>query len=87
MNSLFITIMFSAFWHSQNINTDTGAQRLIIPIDYTFKSIKIYNDLLVYITEEEKNEIIVRDEDVANAIKFKVEDGVLIIHCKNSIFR
>jgi len=86
MNSLFMTILFSAFWHSQSINNDTVVQRLIIPLDHTFKSIKIYNDILVYVAEGEKNEIIVKDEAVANVIKFKVDEGVLIIHCKNSIF-
>ena len=88
MNNLFISILLSALghFHSADIKTDTASQKMIIPVDYSFNSVMIYNDILVYITEGEKNEITVRDADVANAIKFKVDGGVLVIHGKKGFF-
>jgi hypothetical protein len=84
MNNLFITIFLTALGHIQG--TDTGSQKLIIPVNFTFNSVTIYDDMVVYIIEGERNEIIVRNEDVAHAIRFKVDDSVLVIHGKNRLF-
>jgi len=88
MNSLFITLIFSALghFHSFGIKSETSSQKMTLPVNYSFNSVMIYNNILVYIKEGEKNEIIVKNEEVANAIKFKVDDGVLVIHGKNSFF-
>ena len=88
MNNLFISVLLSAFghFHFTDIKTDTASQKMTMPINYTFNSVTIYNDILVYITEGEKNEITVRDEGVAHAIKFKVDAGVLVIHSKKGFF-
>ena len=86
MNSLFISIIISASSqiHGDHALKDTLSQKLTIPVEYAFNSIMIYNDITVYITEGDKNEIIVKDEDVSNNFKFKVTDGVLVIHGKKS---
>lgn len=84
MNNLFITLLLSAFGLTNG--TDSGSQDIVIPLNYTFNSVTIYSNMVVYITEGEKNEIIVKDEEVANAIKFKVNRGALVVHGKKGFF-
>jgi hypothetical protein len=88
MNSLFLSILVSAFSHFHNADTrpDTLSQKMTIPVTYAFDCVTIYNNILVYITEGTENEIIVRDGEAANNIKFKVTDGVLVIRGKSRMF-
>ncbi len=84
MNHLFISILLSAFGHIYA--TDTGSQDLVMPVNETFNSVTIYRDMVVYIMQGEKNEIIVKDKVVANVIKFKVDHEVLVLHGRKSYF-
>ena len=84
MNHLFISILLSAFGHIYA--TDSGSQDIVIPVNDTFNSVKIYSDIIVYIMQGEKNEILVKDIGVANAIKFKVDGSVLVVHGRKSYF-
>ena len=84
MNHLFISILLSAFGHIYA--TDPSSKDIVIPVNDTFNSVKIYNDILVYIMQGEKNEILVEDIAVANAIKFKVNGSVLVVHGRKSYF-
>jgi Putative auto-transporter adhesin, head GIN domain len=84
MNNLFITILLTALGHIQG--TDTASQKLIIPVNFTFSGVTIYDGMAIYILEGERNEIIVRNEAVANAIRFEVNDSVLVVHGKNRLF-
>jgi Putative auto-transporter adhesin, head GIN domain len=84
MNNLFITILLTALGHIPG--TDTVSQKFIIPVNFTFSGVTIYDDMAIYIMEGERNEIIVRNEDVADAIRFKVDDSILIVHGKNRLF-
>jgi hypothetical protein len=88
MNSLFISIVLSVFSniHTVKSSSDTVSQKLTIPVDNAFNSLMVYNNIVVYLTEGDKNEILVRDEGVANNIKFKVTDGVLAIRSKKGLF-
>jgi hypothetical protein len=86
MNILFISVFFTAFGYYQSVPSDTVSEKMIIPVNYSFNSVTVYSDVIVYITEGDKNEIIVKNEDVAKAIKFKVDEGVLVIHGKKGFF-
>ena len=88
MNSLILSVIFYSvsFNHCAYERTDTTLSTQIIPIESSFNSIKIYSDITVYITEGDRNEIVVKNEEVANNIKFKVEDGILLIRGRKVIF-
>ena len=86
MNTLLISIVMSALSHITVDNTvkDTSAQKITIPAEHSFHSVVIYNDELVFIKEGTENEIIVNSEEDANNIKYKVNDGVLVIRGKKN---
>ncbi len=84
MNNLLITVFLSVFGHSYG--TDSVSRDYVIPIDYSFHSVVIYSNMIVFIKESEKNEIIVKDEGVANAIRFKVDRGVLVVQGRKKFF-
>ena len=72
--------------HFNNAITDTATGKMTIPVEYSFNSITIYNDIQVFILEGVKNEIIVSNEGEASNIKFKVDNDVLIIKSRKNIF-
>ncbi len=84
MNNLLLTVLLSFFSHSYG--TDSGSRDFVIPIDYSFHGVVVYSNMIVYIKEAEKNEIIVKDKEAANNFKFKVDHGVLVVHGKKSFF-
>ena len=68
----------------QGINQDTALSSQILPIAPSFNNVIIHDDIDVCIIEGNKNEIIVKNEETANLIKFKVKDSALVIKCKGS---
>ena len=77
--------MLSLFSHyNDDLKSVPPLQKLTIPIDSSFTSITIYNDINLFITEGSKNEIITENADIADAIKFKVKDEILIVRRKSS---
>jgi len=88
MTNLFFSIALSFLpgIHHAKFIIDTANRNKVIPITYAFNSITIYNDIRVYITEGDKNEILVNNEEVAGNIKFKVNDDVLVIKSKKNMF-
>lgn len=82
---LFTAMTVLGLNHSEIPTIDTVSTCITIPVESSFKSIVIYNDITVYIIEGEQNKIIVKDEDVAGRIKFKVKDEILSIRAKNSL--
>jgi hypothetical protein len=83
---LSITLFFLHGIHHAKVVTDTTNRNRAIPIEYAFNSITIYNDIRVYITEGNKNEILANNEEAASNIKFKVNDDVLVIKSKKNMF-
>jgi hypothetical protein len=83
---LAITLFFLPGTYNTNFISDTPNRNMAMPITYAFHSITIYDDIRVYITEGDKNEILVNNEEVASIIKFKVNDEVLVIKSKKNIF-
>jgi hypothetical protein len=88
MTSLFFSIALSLLpgIHHAQFATDTANRNSSIPIAYAFNSITIYNDMWVYITEGDKNEILMNNEESASNIKFKVNDEVLVVKSKKNMF-
>jgi len=71
--------------HSKVPDRDTASNYVIIPVESSFESINIYDDLTVFIIEGEQNQIIVKDDEAASKIKFKVKEDILEIRIRNSL--
>jgi hypothetical protein len=86
MNLLFIPVVMSVIANSpkQDMNRDTSLSSHTFHIGSSFNSIVIQNEMDVYISEGNENAIIVKNEETADLIKFKVKDGVLIIKSRGS---
>ncbi len=85
MNNLLLPVVVSLFGHYSDISkSDTSLLKQSIPIESSFNSITIYNDISLYITEGTENEIIAENQAIADAIKFKVKDEILIIRRRDS---
>ena len=85
MNNFLLPVVLSLFSHYSDISkSDTLLLKQTMPIESSFSSIIVYNDINLFITEGSKNEIITENQNVADAIKFKVKDEILIIHRRNS---
>ena len=69
----------------QGLNQDTALSSQILPIVPSFNNIIIHDEMDVCIIEGDKNSIIVKNEETANLIKFKVKDNVLIIKSKGRL--
>ncbi len=87
MNSLFVPVIFSLFSHNHcaSERIDTAVSQQVIPIESSFNGITIYNDIMVYIKEGDRNEIVVQNEKVAHDIKFKVKGGILLVRGRKFI--
>jgi hypothetical protein len=87
MNILFISILLSVLSNNPGRDnfTDTASQKMTIPIVNIFSNVVIYDNVTVYITEGDQNEIIVNNAADADNLKIKVKDEVLIIKSKKGI--
>jgi hypothetical protein len=87
MCGLFLATVMYIFSSNciNNVAADTGTEKISIPIIYSFKSVMIYGDFSAYITEGVDSRIIVSKEE-ANDLKFKVDNGVLVIRRKKPLF-
>ncbi|HET7003223.1 MAG TPA: DUF2807 domain-containing protein [Puia sp.] len=88
MNHSILILLFSLFSLDETNNT-TSIRPLsgqTIPIDTPFNSVTIYNDVNLYITEGARNEIIVENQETADAVRFQVKDKTLLIHSRTVFF-
>jgi hypothetical protein len=69
------------------MNQDTVSTSFTLPVTSSFSSITIYNDINVYITEGEETAIISKNEETASQIKYKVNDGVLVIRSRGGFIK
>jgi Putative auto-transporter adhesin, head GIN domain len=87
MYNIFLLAVMSVFGlnHSKVPDRDTAFTYVIIPVESSFESINIYDDITVFIIEGAQNQIIVKDDEAASKIKFKVKEETLDIRIRNSL--
>ena len=82
---LFAVMSVLELNHSKIPNVDSASAYISIPLESSFERINIYDDITVFIIEGEQNKIIVKDDEAAHKIKFKVKEEILGIGIRNSL--